>query len=142
SHMDDHADAVRELVRVTRPGGHVVVSVDSRAVAIRTARRVRDSDLLRRILEAGSGQVFHHHPYPFEVQFFTPEGIRDLLEACGVEILSLIGKPVLTRFLAPSEVLSEPEVAERVEQEMRFVREPGLLASTDQIEVIGRVRRC
>jgi ubiquinone/menaquinone biosynthesis C-methylase UbiE len=140
SHATDHERAVSELRRVTRSGGHLALSEDSRAVAIRTAREAKDPELLRAVLETGTAEVFHHHPFPFAVHFFTPGEIRELLEASSIDVLSVIGKPVFTRFLKPKEVLSELHVAARVEQEMRFVRDPGLTAFADQIEVIGRVR--
>jgi len=136
SHCREVSRALAELSRVTRPGGHVVVSVDCRAVAVRTATRARDPDLLRAVLDGGSARLFHHRRFPFEVHFFSPDEFTESLHAAGLEVVSLIGKPVFTHFLKPGEVLSEDEVRERVEMARPFVADPGFLPYADQLEAI------
>ena len=76
SHCPDHHQAVRELCRVVREGGHIALSVDGRAVGFRTAMRARSQRALRSLLATGTARIFHHPTFPFEVHFFTPEGIR------------------------------------------------------------------
>ncbi len=139
SHLLDPGRALEEIVRAVRPGGRIVVSVDGRVVGLRTARDARLPGPLREILRGRAVPLFHHHPFPFPVRFFSPDELRAAVEAAGVEIVSMIGKPVFTRFLAPEEPLTEEELAERVALEMAFVADPGFLPYADQIEVIGVV---
>lgn len=139
SHCPDHGRALDELMRVTRPGGRLAVSVDNLAVGIRTACRARDPAALAALLERGAAPVFHHPSFPFEVRFFTPEELGRELVSRGAEVLSLIGKPVFTQFLAPREVLSGPEVAPRVELERPFLGDPRFLPFADQLEAVARI---
>jgi len=136
SHCREFRGAIAELSRVTRPGGAVVVSVDSRAVAVRTATRARDPKLLRGVLEDGCARLFHHRSFPFRVHFFTPDEFREELRAAGLKVFSLIGKPVFTHYLKPGEVLSGGEVQERVELAMPFVADPVFLPYADQLEAV------
>ena len=136
SHCREVSSALSELSRVTVPGGHVVVSVDCRAVAVRTATRARDPDQLRAVLDGGAARLFHHRRFPFEVHFFTPDEFRERLKSAGLEVVSLIGKPVFTHFLKPGEVLSADEVEKRVILAKPFVADPGFLPYADQLEAI------
>jgi len=136
SHCEEFGAALSELSRVTRPGGHVVVSVDGRAVAIRTATRARNPEQLRSILDHGSARLFHHRRFPFSVHFFTPDEFREQLSAAGLTVISLIGKPVFTHYLKPGEVLSGDEVETRVKMAMPFVADPGYLPYADQLEAV------
>ena len=70
------------------------------------------------------------------MHFFTPDEFLAGLHAAGLEVISLIGKPVFTHFLKPGEVLSADEVEERVEMAMPFVADPGFLPYADQLEAI------
>jgi ubiquinone/menaquinone biosynthesis C-methylase UbiE len=139
SHGDRAEQAVRELVRVVKPGGHLALSVDGLAVAVRTATESRSPALLDEVLTTGTAEIFHYQPFPFAVRFFRPAEIRDLVELAGAEILSIIGKPVFTRFASPRETLSSADVQRRVELEIPFLSDRRLLPFADQIEIVATV---
>jgi ubiquinone/menaquinone biosynthesis C-methylase UbiE len=100
SYCGDHEAALREFVRVVKPGGVVTASVDNRAAALKWLRNTDDREAVERLLS--KGDVFM--PYddgipPHVVHAFTPEELRALFEANGLSVERIIGKPVLSHRL-------------------------------------------
>ncbi|MCU0727449.1 MAG: methyltransferase domain-containing protein [Planctomycetes bacterium] len=137
SHFPEPGPVLSGMRRVLRPGGRIVVSVDNLSVGVRTACREKDAAALEGLLTRGVAAVFHRRPFPFPVRFFTPGEIRSAVEDAGFRIESMIGKPVFTWFAGPKEVLSGPEVPERVELEWPFARDPRFWPYADQLELVA-----
>lgn len=80
------ADALAELVRVTRPGGLVAVSVEGLHGGLLHEPRVTLENAARVLSERRL--LVEHDLY---VRYYTPGDLRAELEAAGLEPLSLVG---------------------------------------------------
>ncbi len=85
-YMGSPADAVRELARVTRPGGSFVVSVEAR---YGTALHDQRLDLDGAIALLRSDH--RHYPYDVDVRYSTRESLVELLEECGLAVDRVVG---------------------------------------------------
>ncbi len=88
---DDRERAVAELVRVTKPGGIVAISVVGRLAVLRTIM-TRFSDELtaphgRDLLATGDGPGPRGVPW----HFFAADELRSLVEQHGIRTLTMVG---------------------------------------------------
>jgi hypothetical protein len=75
----------------------------------------------------------------FRFQAFTPEELKALFITCGLKVVRIIGKPILTR-LIPRESREEilTEHFERVlSLELMFCDNPSLVGIGGHLEVVG-----
>ncbi len=98
--------AVRELVRVTKPGGQVLVSVNSKWGVIRTQLGREDFDYVSffgepnywyipEVVETGNLPKHELVSHP-ERHFFEAEELEALLSTCGLENITLGGSPCIS----------------------------------------------
>lgn len=88
--------AMKELTRILAPGGVMIQSVDNVYGGMRHFLKQGDIDGLEAFLKNGRTTWVTDDPaeqYP--ITAFTPETIRRMLAARGLELLSLIGKTTL-----------------------------------------------
>jgi SAM-dependent methyltransferase len=87
-HTFDPAEVIRELMRVAKPGGRVVVSIPSEANIDRAKRALRRIPVLRRLLRslADAGNEWHLHE-------FDLDRLRGTVALAGAEIVRLRGVP-------------------------------------------------
>jgi SAM-dependent methyltransferase len=143
SHLTDPADrqqAVRELVRVTRPDGLLCVGVVGYLAALRTlvwkfgGTPLTDGAYLQRLRQTGNGIRWH---------FFRADELRELVQACGVNTIQMVGCEGLSTGL--------PEATNRLHEEeekwapwfelvLRTASEPAVVDMAEHILYIGRVR--
>jgi ubiquinone/menaquinone biosynthesis C-methylase UbiE len=135
-------EAVRELARVVKPNAYVVVSVDSKynmihQVLIHNAIEERFSeqalDKISLFLRTG----FLKTDYEFEA--FTPEELKALFETCGLRVLRIIGKPVLTQFI-PREKRDEilgNHFKRMLKLELNICAIPSLVGVGGHLEIVG-----
>ncbi|MCX7804644.1 MAG: class I SAM-dependent methyltransferase [Planctomycetota bacterium] len=106
--------AMKEIVRILKPGGVMVMSVDNRMAGIEHYIRDGDLDGLERFLRNGRTRwVTDREEERFEITAFTPREIRDMCAVRGLELLSLIGKTVLPLRRRPG-LLKDPVARERL----------------------------
>jgi ubiquinone/menaquinone biosynthesis C-methylase UbiE len=141
SYCGDHVAALRELVRVLVPGGPLIASVDNRVGSLHW---LRDTDDLATVEELVADGMVVPPASPSGVRFpvhaFTPEELRRLFEATGLEVLRILGKPVIAHRLACSRS-TDPEVQRRLlELELRYCDDPAFYPWGGHLEIVGRKR--
>ena len=131
-------DAVRELVRVTRPGGHMLVSAMSvvgtttqLAEAVLDVARTDGIDLVEHITSTGLLPEPHGH---LPMKMFRWRELRALLEPHG-EIVAASACGLFGAIAPP-----EPELQALVERlEVALAREPGAIDCGQHVLAVVRV---
>ena len=129
--------AVRELARVVKPNCHVIVSVDNKYTAMLSLLRHQAFTEVATLYDTG---LLHGN---FPVQAFTPEELRQLFESCGLTVVRLIGKPVLTqlvsRFLPREQrnAMIKENFQAFLDLELRFCETQSLVGVGGHLEIVG-----
>jgi SAM-dependent methyltransferase len=140
SYCLDPEKAVKELARVVKPNSHVIVSVDSKYAFIPRLISEKSFDELSRLLGEGIVKTIDRSlKAEFEFQAFTPEELKALFEKCGLKVVRIIGKPVVTHFV-PREKRDEI-VGENFKTilglEMKLCDTPSLVGLGGHLEAVG-----
>lgn len=133
------ARAFKELARLLRPGGVMLMSVDNRLQGVYHYFRDGDVDGLERFLRTGkTNWITDNEEERYQITMFTPGQIRAMCRERGLELTGLIGKTVLPlrRF---KELLSEPAKRETLfKLEESLHAEEALLANAAHLEFAAR----
>ena len=137
SYCLDAEKAIKELTRVVRPRTHVIVSVDSKYSMVPRLIAERSFDELSKLLRTGFLKG------DFDFQAFTPEELKTLLESCGLKVVRIIGKPVLTQFIPKEErnEIVEENFTKLLKLELRFCDTPSLVGLGGHLEIVGIKQR-
>ncbi len=131
--------AFKELARLLRPGGVMLMSVDNRLQGIYHYFRDGDVDGLERFLRTGkTNWVTDNEEERYQLTMFTPGQIRAMCRERGLELVGMIGKTVLPlrRF---KDLLSEPAKRETLfKLEESLHAEEALLANAAHLEFAAR----
>jgi ubiquinone/menaquinone biosynthesis C-methylase UbiE len=134
--------AVKELARVVKENAHLVVSVDSKYTTI---SRILIPYMIQ---ENFSEQAFNKLSQflktgilkrDFEFQAFTPEELKALFETCGLKVIRIIGKPILTQ-LIPTEKRDETiknDFTKMLRLELKFCDASSLVGIGGHLEIVG-----
>ncbi|MDR3210692.1 MAG: class I SAM-dependent methyltransferase [Planctomycetota bacterium] len=129
----------RELVRLLAPGGVLVLSVDNRLQGLEHYLEQGDVAGLSEFLRSGRTQWVTDNPAErFSLTMFTPGQIRRLAAANNLELLSLIGKPVLP-LRRHKDLLRDPgkrEILLRLEEDLQT--EEALFANAPHLEFAAK----
>jgi len=111
-YLPDPEAALAEIVRVTRPGGLIALSVEGQPGGL-LADATIGLDQARGVL--AQGRLLRQED--LYVEYYTPERLQDLLAAAGLTCLELVGchyvpEGPFDRML-PWERLAEPEIREQ-----------------------------
>ena len=141
SYCGDHQAAIKEFVRVVKPGGTVIASVDSRGSALNWPVVKQDRDAVRRLLETGDVALPHdREEHSYVIHAFTPDELRELFEANGLSVERIIGKPVIAQRLSffKSE---DPAIQDWLYSlELQHNSDPAYLPLGGHLEIVGRKR--
>lgn len=100
SYCGNPAKALRELVRLTRKGGIVIVSVANKSRLMEALVRKRQFERLWRSL-AGETVLFDR---AFPCSFFDEASLRTLMQKSGLQILNIFGHNKFTHFFREKEL--------------------------------------
>lgn len=139
SYCGEPQRTVGELVRVTRPGGHVIVSAESRIAA--TQEIVAGNwEQAERIL--ATGQATTKQPPPAQVvRFFDIDEMVTLFEQENLQVVRVFGRAILTERLSPetrrSILQNSQALSHLIELEIRHADNPGWAGAAQHFEIVG-----
>jgi ubiquinone/menaquinone biosynthesis C-methylase UbiE len=141
SYCGDHEAAVRELARVVRKSGAVIVSVDNRARVLNWLKQSDDLGAIERAIQYGEILVpAEREELRFLAHAFTPQELRDLFESNGLTVERILGKPVFAGQLGLSNS-ADPVAQERLcEIELEYCDDPAYVTLGGHLEIAGRKR--
>lgn len=112
--------------------------------------RVALTDISARMLEVAkrkiakeSLQVLKDGRYAreFPMKWFTPDELKDLFQANGLEVVRMISKTVLPYKVNPRILRSDRNFRKLLELELRLCDEPCLLGRAGHLEIVGKKRK-
>jgi len=142
SYCLDATTAVRELSRTVKRQGSVVISVDNKYATIPRFLKEQAFDDLTTFLRDG---ILQNKPSPgslvgsFRFQAFTPDELRALFTSCGLQVVRLLGKPILTHLLPQEWRVSflKTHFDKVLGLELQLCDNPSLVGLGGHIEVVG-----
>jgi len=135
----DPVSAVREMFRITRPGGLVIASADNKLAAIDHFVEKGNVDALHDFLKTGrTNWLTGDERERFELTTFTPQSLRKLFEKSGFDVLDLIGKPVIP-VRANKLLLSKPDAIDTLlKLEAELQRDPTTAGRAAHLQIVAR----
>lgn len=139
SYCGDHKKALAECVRIVKPGGAVIASVDSRASALAWLKDSEDRKAVKWLLDTGEVEMpTEKEEFTYTIHAFTPEELKDLFESNGLQVERIIGKLVIAPRLSffKSE---DPKIQEWLYNlELKYNDNPAFYPRAGHLEVAGR----
>ena len=131
--------AVREMHRVTRPGGTVIATADNKLAALdHYAQRGNLHELEQFVQSSRTRWLTADEREQFELTTFTPMSLQKLFEQAGFEVLSLIGKTVLP-IRQNKELLSQSNAVDRLMRlEQDLSKDPASAARASHLQITAR----
>jgi len=141
SFCEQPARALAELARIVKPGGHVVLSVDSRVAGVKSLLDEREPAPALELLRTGRTKWrSDKSDEAFGMKMFDPAELKTLLERAGFEPLSLIGKTCLVQ-RGNEAWLEEPgQARELLAAEERIHAEPHWLGVAGHLQIAAKRR--
>lgn len=115
--VENHFQALRELVRVAKPKSIIEISVDSRLSFIGAFMRQPTEDGLKAFEK---GITLDNWKIPTFT--FTPCTLKEEFDRCGADLLKIVGKPILWTFLKPYVKDLEKKVESDAEFREKFIK--------------------
>ncbi len=154
SHLIDRRDrnkAVKELVRVTKPGAPLFVSVINRYAVFKTVLQRRS--LWPNLLDPAHQELYEkgvHHAHPdrpighfTDAYFFTPGELRETFEKAGVRVLKMAACEGLASHLRKqvNELAGDNRMWRRwMEIHWQTCEDPSVIGVSEHLLLVGRKR--
>ena len=141
SFCEDPARALAELSRIVKPGGSVVLSVDSRAAGVRSLLSEKSPEPALELARTGRTKWRgDRREERFGMKMFEPDELRSLLERAGFEPLSLIAKTVLVQRTNEAWLTDPATVRDLHAAEERLHANPAYFALAGHLQIAARKR--
>jgi ubiquinone/menaquinone biosynthesis C-methylase UbiE len=135
----DPQRAVREMLRICRPGGIIIATADNKLAALDHYIGRGDLDALEQFVHTGRTHwLTQDQAERFELHTFTPESLRKLFERAGFEVLKIEGKTILP-LRRNQPIFEKPQAMQRLLRlEQELGRDPSAAARSSHLQVIAR----
>lgn len=139
SFTEHPARAVRAMLRILRPGGTAICSVDSRCNGYDYYLENGDMEGLRNFHKTGSTEwLARDHTERFPTHAFLPCELEKLFTKAGFEVMGLAGKTALDVRRHPA-LLEDPKTFRQLlDMELECRREPAFLGRAAHLEITAR----
>jgi S-adenosylmethionine-dependent methyltransferase len=139
SFCEEPARALAELARTVKPGGAVVLSVDSRVAGVRSLLDELTPDAALELVRTGRTKWRGERSEErFGMKMFEPAELASLLRRAGFEPLSTIAKTVLVQ-RGNERWLDDPDVArDLLAAEERVHGEPAWFGLASHLQIAAR----
>jgi S-adenosylmethionine-dependent methyltransferase len=141
SYCLDPQKAVSELARVVKPNASVIISVDNKYAFLPHMIQRTSFSEISNFLKTGMLEV------DFPIQAFTPEELQTLLETCGLNVVSIIGKPIFTQLMSQlipreqRETFLTTNFREILSLELKYCDVQSLVGIGGHLEIVGRKKK-
>ncbi len=139
--VENHFQAIEELVRVAKPHSVIEIGVDSRLTFLGYFFRQPAEEGLN-LFEKGLSVDKWQTP----TFTFTPRILEEEFSRCGADLLKIVGKPILWRFMEPhvenldKKVENDAEFREKLLQFEIALNEEGFGPTGMHLQAIARKR--
>src|SRR5262245_15877337 len=131
--------ALAELARVMKPGGAVVLSVDSRIAGVRSLQGERSPDAALELLESGRTRwKGERSEERFGMKMFDPAELAALLRRAGFEPLSTIAKTCLVQRGNEAWLDDPDQMRKLIAAEERIHSDPAWFGLASHLQIAAR----
>jgi S-adenosylmethionine-dependent methyltransferase len=129
---------ISELARIAKPGAKIVFSVDNLFNTVRSAIRFGKYNAINKLIKTHKSDLLGH----ITQYNFTVDELEHIVTGAGLEVLDIIGKPVLLRhsdFDRRPELWKDKKLYKLIlGLEIRFGNEPTLVSTGGHLEVVAK----
>ena len=135
----DPKRAVREMARITRPGGVVIATADNKLAALdHLVERGSLDDLDTFITTGKTNWLTANEQERFELTTFTPAGLRRLFDGNGFDTVEVTGKTVIP-VRNNRKLLEDPAAVERLlKMEAELAKDPASAGRCGHLQIVAR----
>ncbi len=141
SFCEEPARALAELARILKPGGAVVLSVDSRVAGVRSLLDESTPDAALELLRTGRTRWRgERRDERFPMKMFAPDELRTLVDRAGFDALSLVAKTCLVQRGNASWLDDPARARDLLAAEERVHADPAYFGLASHLQVAARRR--
>jgi ubiquinone/menaquinone biosynthesis C-methylase UbiE len=135
----DAVAAVREMHRISRPGGVVIATADNKLAALDHFVERGNLDALEEFVRTGrTNWLTADQRERFELTTFTPATLRRAFESSGFEVLGVTGKPIVS-VRQNKQLLQDSDAVERLLRiENELTKDPASAGRSGHLQIVAR----